>query len=90
MTSVECGYCGEPFRQGRLSCPHCGSDSRTGWKGADEIEAESVELGGMDDDAYSDFLEREGLSDSVTPRGHLARNLIALALAALLAWITLR
>lgn len=63
MADVTCGYCGESFRSTRPSCPHCGSDARTGWKDADEIQAESVDLGTMDDEAYDEFLEREGLVD---------------------------
>ena len=69
MGEYTCGYCGETFRSGRPSCPHCGSDKATGWKNADEIEATSVDLGTMDDEAYDDFLEREGLAEpAAAPR----------------------
>ena len=40
----ECPHCGTVFRAGRLACPECGSDANTGWKSADEIEYQSVEI----------------------------------------------
>lgn len=90
MATVECGYCGESFRAGRPSCPHCGSDAQTGWKDDDAIEAESVELGGMDDDAYQDFLEREGLQrDQATGWSVplLVGVMVLIAILALMAWM---
>lgn len=32
------------FRTGRLACPECGSDERTGWQDAEEIDYQSVEI----------------------------------------------
>ena len=29
----ECPFCGEPIEADAQSCPHCGSDAETGWKG---------------------------------------------------------
>jgi hypothetical protein len=89
MESAECGYCGESFRRGRRSCPHCGSDAETGWKDEDEIQAESVELGGMSDDAYADFLAREGLGEDKASRANLAVILVTIAMIGLLAWVAL-
>lgn len=39
-----CPHCGTSFPAGRLACPECGSDENTGWKSADEISYESVEI----------------------------------------------
>ena len=41
---VECPNCGEEFPAGRLACPECGSDAETGWKDAEEIDYQSIEL----------------------------------------------
>ncbi|MEE2711332.1 MAG: hypothetical protein VX913_01025 [Planctomycetota bacterium] len=90
MGTIACGYCGESFRAGRPSCPHCGSDIRTGWKDADEIEATSVELGGMNDDAYADFLEREGLTPAQVAGWNvpiLVATLVLVAILVAIMWI---
>ena len=90
MTTIECGYCGESFPAARPSCPHCGSDSQTGWKDADEIEATSVELGGMDDDAYQDLLKREGLAPERAVGWNvplLVGVFVLIIILAMLAWI---
>ena len=39
-----CPNCGAEFRAGKLACPECGSDAQTGWKDAEEIEYQSVEI----------------------------------------------
>jgi hypothetical protein len=38
----ECPHCEEPLDEGAVSCPHCGSDSETGWN--PDSEYYSVEL----------------------------------------------
>jgi glutaredoxin len=40
----ECPYCGERFRAGRPSCPHCGADRETGWLPAEDQMLAEVEL----------------------------------------------
>lgn len=48
----ECPQCGALFRAGRLACPECGSDAETGWKDAEEIDYQAVDLpDGVPDDA---------------------------------------
>ena len=42
--SAECPQCGATFRAGRLACPECGSDAETGWKDAEDIDYESIDL----------------------------------------------
>ncbi len=42
--TVECPNCGESFSARRLACPECGSDANTGWKDADEIDYQAVDL----------------------------------------------
>lgn len=39
-----CPHCGTEFVAGRLACPECGSDENTGWKSAEEISYQSVEI----------------------------------------------
>ena len=39
-----CPHCGADYPSGRLACPECGSDAQTGWKSAEEISYESVEI----------------------------------------------
>lgn len=40
----ECPQCGAMVRGGRTSCRECGSDARTGWKSAEEIDYQSVDV----------------------------------------------
>lgn len=40
----ECPHCGAVIARGRLACPECGSDANTGWKSADDLDYEAVEL----------------------------------------------
>jgi hypothetical protein len=44
-----------------LACPECGSDDRTGWSDADDLETASLDLPDteMSDEDYEDFLARE-------------------------------
>ena len=42
--SEECPHCGAVIAAGRLACPECGSDASTGWKSAEEIDYQAVEL----------------------------------------------
>lgn len=39
-----CPHCGAGFAAGRLACPECGSDAATGWRSADDIVENSIEL----------------------------------------------
>ena len=39
-----CPHCGARFPAGRLACPECGSDAETGWRPAEDLDYESVEL----------------------------------------------
>ena len=49
------------IRADATSCPECGSDASTGWKDADEIEADCVSLPETElaDEDYAAFLERD-------------------------------
>ena len=49
----ECPHCGTTFRHGRLACPECGSDARTGWNSAEQIDYASVEI----PDTYEELVE---------------------------------
>jgi len=60
--SPVCSHCGELYREGRLSCPHCGSDAETGWSAEDYSSEFDLPDGGMDDEGYARFLETEGLA----------------------------
>ncbi|MAE75399.1 MAG: hypothetical protein CMJ85_00840 [Planctomycetes bacterium] len=42
--TVVCPHCGTTFDPERLACPECGSDERTGWKSAEEIDYQSLDL----------------------------------------------
>ncbi len=55
---VECPHCGAQFPAGRLACPECGSDAETGWKDAEEIDYQSIEL--PDDEAPREPRSRVG------------------------------
>lgn len=41
---VECPHCGAVFRAGRLACPECGSDAKTGWQEQEEIDYQALDL----------------------------------------------
>lgn len=56
----ECPHCGETFPAGRLACPACGSDARTGWKDAEEIDYASVDLPEADDTSRTANTLRRG------------------------------
>lgn len=45
-----CPQCGETFPSGRAACPHCGSDAQTGWKSAEEVDYQAVDV----PDAFDD------------------------------------
>ncbi|MCB9917571.1 MAG: hypothetical protein H6832_04135 [Planctomycetes bacterium] len=62
---VICPHCGTEFVAGRRACPECGSDERTGWKSAEEISYQSVEI----PDTYDpEIWEKGGKSAGRTPR----------------------
>ena len=92
--TTPCPHCDADVPAGALACPACGSDAETGW--SDDADS----WGGLDDDelddeAYQEFLRREGLADDDRPsRAQLERNgtilIVALILAALLTWLGLR
>ncbi len=56
----ECPHCGAQFRAGRLACPECGSDAKTGWRDAEDIEYQSVEI----PDTYDELV---GASQTARP-----------------------
>ena len=47
----QCQHCGALFKAGRLACPECGSDARTGWRDAEDIDYLSVDI----PDTYEEF-----------------------------------
>lgn len=73
-----CPHCGASFRAGRPACPECGSDAETGWRPAEEIDYQSVELP-EDGAAWSP----DGPAPSARPGS--ASWLVALLLVAVLA-----
>ena len=50
-----CPFCGGAIARDALSCPHCGSDDRTGW--SEQKYLDGIDLPG--DDEYDDMLARE-------------------------------
>ena len=42
--TATCPHCGESFPAGRLACPECGSDARTGWQSEEEVDYQSVDI----------------------------------------------
>ena len=65
-----CPNCGAQFRAGRLACPECGSDANTGWRDAEDIDYQSVEI----PDTYEEFI------GAVPPRRPLWPRLVAVVL----------
>jgi hypothetical protein len=51
------------FREGRLSCPHCGADAQTGWLSDEDVEMANIDLNftSLDEVDYEMFLKSEGL-----------------------------
>ena len=75
----ECPQCGAAVPAGRLACPECGSDARTGWQSSEEIDYQSVEL---------PEAESESRPPNTRP-GHLVSIGAILAVIAFLLWILL-
>lgn len=70
-----CPQCGAEFKAGRLACQECGSDSNTGWKDAEEIDYQSLELPSAEDVEVD---PRTGLGRRRSPRWILIAALLAL------------
>ncbi len=71
---VECPHCGATFRAGRLACPDCGSDAKTGWQEQEEIDYQALDL------------EVPGYGEEKAPRARplAVRVVVALIVAALI------
>lgn len=74
---VACPHCGERIKRDAKACRHCGSDDRTGWSEAADLDA--VDL--PEDDDYAQSLEDEGLAPRTRAK---ASNRLALAAVSLL------
>lgn len=83
----ECPNCGEPLPRGASACKECGSDEKTGWKSAEDVDYEAVDL--PEDIDYEDVLANEGLAPRPVTHRRAWLLVVALALAALLAWAAL-
>lgn len=66
-----CPHCGEDVPARALACPACGADADTGWSDDPDDGGGTPDGYGydddLDDDAYQDFLRREGLVDDDRP-----------------------
>ena len=79
----ECPNCGEFVPAGRKSCPHCGSDERSGWN--EEAAGDGLDL--PDDDFnYREFVREEFGAGGRRTRPPLFWWLIGLGLIAVLVW----
>jgi hypothetical protein len=80
---------------GRLACPACGADDRTGWKDDDPVTTEQ-DLGAethLDDERYDEFLREEFEDEPIETKGpsgfgFLMVVLGILAVATILALLT--
>ena len=70
----DCPNCGEAVPAGAKSCPHCGSDERSGWN--DDTYLDGVDLPG---EGFDDHQSSDREFGSGQPRG--ARGWLALAIA---------
>ena len=76
-----CPECDTEFPRGRLACPECGSDARTGWKSEEEIQYQSVQI----PDTYEEMVGDAGPKRSIRSIVYLVAAL--LALVAMLLWV---
>jgi hypothetical protein len=79
----DCPVCGEPVAAGRKSCPHCGSDERSGW--SDETGQDALDLPGEDFN-YRDFVEKEFGGGGRRTRPALLWWIVGLVMVAVLIW----
>ncbi|HTB80631.1 MAG TPA: hypothetical protein VK717_07065 [Opitutaceae bacterium] len=79
----DCPACGEFVPAGRKSCPHCGSDARSGW--SDEAEYDGLDLPGEAFN-YRDFVQEEFGQGGRRTRPTLFWWIIGLGLLAALIW----
>jgi hypothetical protein len=85
-----CPNCGEAVPVSRASCPHCGSDSETGW--SKDAEEAGVDLpagySGQDEFDYDEYVHRE-FSKPPVSAAVLIRLVIlaALLITGLVFWI---
>jgi hypothetical protein len=79
----DCPVCGEPVPAGRTSCPHCGSDERSGW--SDETASDALDLPGEEFN-YRDFVEKEFGPGSRRNRPALLWWVVGLLMVAVLIW----
>ncbi len=80
----DCPVCGEFIPAGRKSCPHCGSDERSGW--SEETQNDALDLPDEDFN-YREFVEEEFGAGGRRTRPSLLWWLVGLGLAAALIWI---
>jgi hypothetical protein len=87
---IECIHCGEFFASTRKSCPHCGSDSDTGWQSDEDIQASSVPIpeSYLSDQDYDRFLSEQTFTEQGAQRA-LRRKLLVLLLILVLISIAL-
>lgn len=77
-----CPNCGTRFKADRLACPECGSDANTGWRDADEIDYQSVEI----PDTYEEWANAGQDRRPLWPRIVAAVVIVAFVLGYLVGW----
>jgi len=80
----DCPVCGEFVPAGRKSCPHCGSDERSGW--SEDTQNDALDLPDEDFN-YREFVEEEFGAGGRRTRPALLWWLVGLGLVAALIWI---
>jgi hypothetical protein len=79
----DCPVCGESVPAGRKSCPHCGSDERSGW--SDETAQDALDLPGEDFN-YRDFAEKEFGTGGRRARPAFLWWIVGVVMVAVLIW----
>lgn len=94
-----CPHCGSDVPARALACPECGADARAGWSDEPDWAGDLPDGYGdddeFDDDAYEEFLRREGLAEEDAEAPLVLRLKPTAMVAALLAvcallWLVLR
>jgi hypothetical protein len=95
----ECPHCGSELSPRALACPECGADARAGWSDEPDWAGGLPDGYGdddaFDDEAYQEFLQREGLADEDAEAPLVIRFkptavVAALLLACALLWLVFR